>query len=251
MVSYAGIVAAASEAAPGGVGATPAFGSAGTTTTSTVLAATHSIAHPATVSAGDLLLCLGFGRNNNADSNLAMHASMSGAGWAHLTGSPFVFSIGGRVLLIAWKIAAGTEGGTSIPGGIVGSGGTTSDGFVGVCQAWTAADGFRTANPFESIGTIAEVSATSRTMPTVTPTGTNRRAVAIVTVGAGAQAMASATGESGGDWVEVNDVEAVNAQIQTQSSDQSGGGAISGGTTTTAGGASGFVLGFALVPAGG
>lgn len=249
MPIYPGVIAAAASAAPA-PGATPVFAEAGAITQSATLAATHSIAYPTTVNAGDELICIGFARNGNADAALAMHANMVNAGFEHITGSPWTWSTGGRALLVARKPAVGDEGGSSIPGGIVGSGGATSDQFLGVCLRFTAADGFA-ADPVESItDPIGESSSTSRAMPTVTPTDVNRLAVAILAFIATGQTVASATGESGGDWIERVDVSATsNAQIQVQTSDQSSGDPISGGTTTSALSSNAFILGFALVPA--
>jgi hypothetical protein len=254
MPIYPGIVASAAEVA-GGPGATPAWGSAGAVASSSNLAnggVAHTIAHPATVAVGDLLQCIAFARNGDQNAAVAMHANMAAAGWAHITGSPWTWTGGGRMLLVARKYAVGNEGGTNIPGGIVGSGGTTSDGFIGVCVRWTAADGFRSPNAAESIS-IAQSVATTRSMPTVTPAGANRRGVAIIAVASLAQNLASATGETGGDWAEVFDAEGVagTGTIQIQSADLSGGGAISGGSSTSSNDADAFILGFALVPTGG
>jgi hypothetical protein len=251
MPIYPGIVAAASEEAAE-PGATPAWGSAGTPTAASTLAATHSIAHPATVNVGDLLVCIAFGRNTDGDRNLAMHANMVNAGWANITGSPLID--GNNVALIAWKEAVGTEAGTNIPGGIVGSGGATSNVFFGVCVRFTAADGFA-ANPFESLAIAAADGAnvSSVNMPTVTPTGINRLAVSILTL-FNDIAVSPATGESGGDWTEVLEIFTLvgaDATIQVQVSDQSGGGAISGGTTALDGNTTGIHAKFALVPADG
>ena len=234
-------------APPPPLGATPAFSSVGATTSSATLAATHTIAHPATVTAGDLLLCLALGRNT-ADAALTMHASMSGAGWQHLTGSPFQPTTA-RCLLVAWKIAAGTEGGTNIPGGIVATGGTGGQAFIGHCQRWTAADGFA-AVPFESITSALESNNVTTNAPTVTPTDDNRRGVAIFG-GNGAATSFSYTGETGGDWtVAAHITHATGAVINTQSADLSAGTPISGGSVTMSTAAGGPLVGFALVPSG-
>ena len=177
---------------------------------------------------------------------------MSGAGWQHMAGSPWSQVTNSRVLLIAWKIATGSEGGTNVPGGIVATGGVTSDSILIFTQRWTAADGFRVSNPFESIGAIAIVSVTARPMPTVTPTGLNRRAVAVTVVFAASETIAGATGETGGNWLEEHEEQTtIPIMVQTQSADLTSGNEISGGTATSTSGTQGLTLGFALVPVGG
>lgn len=231
-------------------GALPAFGAAGTPTASATLAATHTIAHPATVGAGDILICACIGRNTDGDRNLAMHANMSAAGWAHLTESPFVS--GNLVALLAWKEAVGDEDGTNIPGGVVGTGGATGNVFFGVCFNFTAADGFH-ASPFEDLDIADADGAGGGTvnMPTVTPGDVRRLAVSILTM-FNDNTIAAATGETGGDWTEVLEVSTnvgADASIQVQVSDQSSGGAISGGTTVLGGNTTGIHTKFALAPA--
>lgn len=231
-------------------GATPAWGSAGTPTADNTANATHNVAHPSAVAANELLICHSYYRTGTS-ALLAMTAGMSSAGWAHIPGSPWVHSAGSRCLLVAWKNAVGDEGGTNIPGGITDTQTGTGQLFYGVCHRWTAAGGFR-ANPFENI-LHAEGSGTTITMPTVTPQGSNRRAVFLMAMIGDLQNLTEVAGETGGQWVKHLEVEtdlSGDATLQVQSSDQSGGGAILGGTMTCAGAVHQKVS-FALVPAGG
>lgn len=235
------------------LGDTPAFGSVGATTTSADLAnggVAHTIAHPAVVNVDDLLLCVAVGRCTNNNAVLAMHASMSAAGWQHMAGSPFE-SNSARTMLVAWKYAVGDEDGTNIPGGIVATGGTGSDEFLGHCQRWTAADGWATTSPFESISELLESNNTVTAAPAVTPTNQNRLAVSIFG-GNGSPASFSFTGETGGDWAVVAHVTGTASLscINTQSADLSAGTPISGGTASMSAAAGGPVVGFALAPSG-
>ena len=249
LISTAGVKSGESEGEAVGLGATPAFGSVGATTSIAGPFGTHIIAHPATVNAGDILICVAVGRNNNENVTLAMHANMTAAGWVHITGSPFNQNASTAAMLLAWKLAVGDEDGTNIPGGIVATGGASSDSFVAHCQRWTAADGFA-ANPFESLASFVDVSNFSIAGPTVTPTGENRRGV-IIFGGNGAPATFNFTGETGGDWTAVAHVtESTLAVINTNSADLSAGTPISGGTATLSAAAGGSVVSFALVPSG-
>ena len=231
-------------------GALPAFGSAGAPT-SALLAGTKTIAHPATVGAGNLLLCAAIGRNNDGDAALAMHASMSGAGWQHITGSPV--GPGTTATFVAWKYPAlGSEGGTNIPGGIVATGGATSDVFLGCCVRFTAANLFATVPHEDASVNTGLALDTSQEMPTITPTGLRRLGVNIFFLRNDLLTLGNATGASGGSWSEVLDIElALGSQvtIQIQVVDLSGGGAISGGNTTSAIAVGGHRYAFALVPA--
>lgn len=106
-----------------------------------------------------------------------------------------------------------------------------------------------TSSFIESVVTAtAGAGSTSLSMPTVTPGGTFRYAYAAVASTNGNAGMASATGESGGDWVELapEQTSGLGDGIQAQGSSQAGGGAISGGTMVL-NTAQGICVAFALV----
>ena len=254
-MGMAGLKAGEAGGAPG-LGETPAFGSVGATTSSVTLAATHNIAYPAGVQLGDLLLCAAVGRNASpSDATLAMSAGMSGDGWQHLTGSPFL-PASARTLLIAWKIALAADVTASasagnIVGGIVGSGtGVSNDAFLAHCGRWTAADGFA-ANPFESITSVTRSIVTSHTPgPAITPTDGNRRGVGIFGGQATSVTMSEYVGATGGTWVAGAHISGTQSCLNTQSVDLSAGTPITGGTATLSTAAGGPSVGFALVPSG-
>jgi hypothetical protein len=236
----------AQGAAPLGLGATPTFGAVGATTANATLETTHQIAYPAGVGAGDLLLCIAVGRSSAA--TLAMHASMSGAGWAHLTGSPFG-SASTTCLLLAWRLAVGGESG-NIPGGIIGTG-TGTPAFVGCCVRFDAADGFAAA-VFESISSAVESNNVTTSALTVTPTDGNRLAVSIFG-GNNDPTTFAFTGATGGTWATAAHLATAlgsQACINLQTVDLSGGLPISGGSATMSTAAGGHVVAFALVPTG-
>jgi hypothetical protein len=239
------------KAAPG---AMPAFGSAGTAFSTATLAGTHQPLRPATIALGDLLICAAFGKNTNNDVALSMHVNMASAGWQHVGASPYAHTNGGRVLLVAWKIADADDvanQGTAVPGGIVATGGATSDGLYARCFRFTAANGFH-SSPIvgPTHADPGDVSDTSITMPGVTPSGPNERAVCIIGF-TNQVSVSPATGESGGNWVaDVNASSGTSISgMAVQTSDQSGGGGISGGTATADGSCQAVAVGFALRPA--
>lgn len=234
----------------GSPGAMPAYDSSGAKSESATLAGNHSVTLPATINAGDLLIVAAVGRNSNADAALALSSTDLSAGWAYFSGFPFQSGSGNTAVLMAWLSASGSEDGSTIT--VVGSGGATNDNFLAVASRYTAANGFA-ATPYESDSGLLtdDVSDTSVSMPTVTPTSTNRRAVAYL-IQLDDNAVTASTGESGGDWTAANEVSTTSgpdAGIEIQTSDQSGGGAISGGTSTLAASAFAYRQGFALVPA--
>ena len=236
-----------------GLGATPAFASVGATTTSLTLAGTHAIAYPAGVQLGDLLLLPAVGRTNNNDAILALHANMVAANWAHVTGSPFE-STTQRTLLLAWKLAeavdvSGSAASGNISGGIVATGGASNDEFLGRCQRWTAANGWATPTPFESIINVLESNNTAISALTITPTDQNRRAISIFGGNAAVTSFAFA-GETGGDWTVATHVAGTLSTINTQTADLSAGTAISGGTATMSAAAGGPLVALALAPSG-
>jgi hypothetical protein len=123
---------------------------------------------------------------------------------------------------------------------------------TGAAPACAQIDTFRTVATSSFIESIVTASAgggsSSLNMPTVTPGGVNRYAYAAVGSNNGNAGMASATGESGGDWVELaaEQTSGLGDGVQGQGSTQAGGGAISGGTTAL-NSAQGLCVAFALV----
>jgi hypothetical protein len=127
--------------------------------------------------------------------------------------------------------------------------GTVLDAFTGsdISALW-GIDNFKV---YTTAGPIQTGSGTTVTMPTVTTLGADRVAVAFIMVGS-ETTMASATGESGGDWTETVAEAAsgtgADGTLQVQSAAMASAGTISGGTVTVTTG--GWVArGFALVPA--
>lgn len=242
-----------SDTGPPPTTVTPTFGSAGATTASITLAGTHNVAYPGGVQLGQLMLCIAVGRNASSDALLAMHANMVANGWQHLTGSPFA-PTSPRCLLIAWKYATASDVTASaaagnVVGGIVGSGGAANNGFLAHCQRWISVD---PVTPFESITSVIKTIQTSHIGPTITPTGTNRRGVAIFG-GQATSATMSPYGSTppaatGGTWSAVSHITGTQSCLNTQSTDLSAGGAISGGNTDLSTATGGPLVGFALLP---
>lgn len=85
-------------------------------------------------------------------------------------------------------------------------------------------------------------------MPTVTPGDVNRYAFAAIGSNNGNAGMASATGESGGDWQELaaEQSSGLGDGVQGQGATLAGGGAISGGSMAL-NSAIGVCVAFALV----
>lgn len=231
-------------------GALPAYVQAGTGYGSATLATTHSVARPAGVTAGNLLIIVIQATNTNGNAD----ATVTTADWNAFPGNPYA-GTNNRAILY-WKIA---ESGTDTAGGTVGvtgTGGTGTDGLHARIFEFSAANGWA-ATPVESIASLSGTTATGDTvidMPTVTPTGLNRLAVAISIVNDDAGNPVSGTGESGGDWTQaVAEFESnlgSGGTIDIQTSDQSGGGAISGGTVAYGATGDNWVsVAFALVPA--
>ena len=228
-------------------GALPAYSSASTAVSSATLAATHAVNYPATVTAGDLLIAVAVGVNQNNNADVAMHADLIAAGFEQLIKD----STDGNAVtgLIAWKRAVGTEDGTSIANAFTGSGGTTTDGIRTQMYRFTAADGFHAEPAVDvHIHTDGEGFDAAVAMPTVTPTGINQLAVAII-VAFGNFTASSSTGESGGDWTSNVSAAANNCGLHVQTSNQSGGGSISGGSAAFGGSVLPLAFGFALRPA--
>ncbi len=226
-------------------GARPAYSSAGTATSSATLTGAKNMVHPATVTVGDLLIYAAIGRNTNANATLALAAAATGAGWLNVPGSPFQSSSGNTALLCAWKRATGSEGGTTLTGGITGGGGTTSDTFYGLMFRFTAADGFH-ATPIEDDEMLAPTTGATYTGPSLTGTDVNRLAVAINFLSSATAVASAFSGATGGTWTERSDTAANNGaateiEVQTAAVDA----AISGGTMTL--GASNFCYTFGLL----
>lgn len=232
-------------------GQMPAFGAAGAVTDSATLAATHAVAYPSGVTAGQFLMVIAAWRHNDGNGAYTMHADMVADGWAEMTGSPFKRSNGNDGCHIFWKIATDAHAG-SIPGGVVGSGGASSDQAGIVCVRFPAADGFKT-NPIESISSLVQHSNTTNLdMPTVTTSADRRLAVAVTVFNNDLLSLGSTTGESGGDWTEAADLEASaggDLTIQIQTAQMASAGSIAGGSRTSAVSGGGITIGFALAPA--
>jgi hypothetical protein len=106
-----------------------------------------------------------------------------------------------------------------------------------------------TSSFIESVVTAsAGGGSSSLNMPTVTPGGVNRYAYAAIGSNGGNSGMASATGESGGDWQELaaEQSSGLGDGVQGQGSTQAGGVAISGGSMVL-NSAQGVCVAFALV----
>ena len=238
-------------AAPGAMPAIGAAANHGTVYTSTTIAATHTIVYPAApVVNGELLLVVAMARNSGGGLGI----TMSGGGWATVTGSPFANAAGDVVLGLFWKIAAGGESG-NIPTGVVGTGAGTAgtQRFLARCLRFTATNGFA-ANPFEGIVATDKAFNTTVNAPTVTTTAANRRAVSIVALSSNAMNVAqSFTTETGGDWIQSTNsnfgTPPQAAEFQVQTAALGSAGTITGGSFDGGANAAGKVVGFALVPA--
>jgi hypothetical protein len=231
LVSVPGAVAT-----PGGI---PAYNSAGTLFTNATLAATYSVNIP-THTSGDLLLLLVHLRNTNADTTTL---TVNTAGWSTASGNMYGGTNTSR-LGLAWKLGNGSE--TSVS--ITATGGATQDRIQARVYRFTAANGFASP-PVANITAGVTGNSANGSMPTVTPSGTNRLAVALI-AHADSSTIAAATGETGGDWTEpIAEDAGTNGTIGIQVSNQSGGGSISGGTATFGVFGVWITLGCALVPA--
>jgi hypothetical protein len=238
------------------VGAMPAWDSAGTVLEDVTLnGATNAPVRPASLAVGDLMVCEAAVFTADATSiSITMHASMSGDGWAEVTGSPFVDGTGISEAALFWKIADASDvagQGTAIPGGVTTShnGSTTTDRMYTYIHRFTAADGFA-ATPFEDVSGSTGGGTGDVSMNTVTPTDINRLGVTHIAMNQDNQAVASSTGESGSDWAEVVEHEGaaeLNSQVQT--CDLSAGDPVSGGSSTHASSAGWITMSYALVPA--
>jgi hypothetical protein len=196
---------------------------------------------PATINAGDLLIVQFMTESEGNNGS----ATINTAGWTSFPANPYGGIQNVRQSLF-WKLAAGTEDGTSVS--ITSSGSGDSPGVYGKAWRFTATNGF-SADPIVSITTTSG-SVAGLAAPTVTPTGANQLAVCLIAVRTDLTVPAF-TGESGGDWVlrvSNSTISGNNATLACQTSDQSGGGAISGGTATIAV-TNWTTIGFALVPA--
>ena len=233
-------------------GARPAYGSAGTTTSSATLAGAQNMIYPTTVTVGDLLIYAAFGRTGDTVNlaTLALAAAATSAGWQHAPASPFQSASGATALLCAWKIANGTEGGTTLTGGITGAGGATNDTFYGRMFSFTAGNGFY-ATPIEDDELLTPTgTGTSFVQPSLSGAGINRLAVAINFIGSGSVIAGAYTGATGGTWTERADTAANNGspteiQVQTAPVDPYD---ISGGTMTLASSNFCFTFGLLLRP---
>lgn len=115
-----------------------------------------------------------------------------------------------------------------------------------------AIDGMRnvaTSSFVEDVSTATSATNTIN-MPSVTAGGNHRFAYAAIGANNGLDGMGSATGESGGDWVELSaeQTSALGPGCQAQGAALSSGGTISGGSASLGAGSSrGVCVAFALV----
>lgn len=234
-------------------GATPAFGAAGTAS-SAAASGTLAPAHPATVGNGDIALVIGISRGTGGNATETLHADAIADDWDYLPtggGTPgrFISASGNTAAVVGWRRCDGTEDSAAMAGGVTAAG-TINTHFT-VVVTFTAADGFAT-NPFESLSLVEEDFDTSFAAPSITPTDVNRLGVSIFAAILNLLNLSAFTGESGGDFVEVLDIETStggDATIQIQTADLSAGDPISGGSATSSSNTGGGLFGFALVPA--
>lgn len=202
-------------------GALPIYGSSGTAFSGTATGA-QSINVPSQAS-GDLLLLVVHARASLSNGTI----TSIGAGWTQIGGAGVTYG-GAQIcrVALAWKIGSGSDTAVSVT-----FGGTSTVRFQAQVHKFTAANGFA-AVPVANVGTATTGTSTTVTVASVTPSATNQLAVAVIAAGI-STTMASATGETGGDWTEpLAEAAATNGTLAIQTSDQSSGGAISGGTLT-------------------
>lgn len=235
-------------------GARPAWSSTGTKQENDNISAGPFLpTWPATITAGDLGLLIATVQNSPGGCDLGLTAGAVTDGWVQL--AKIIKAAAGAdadktlALLVAYKIAAGTEDGAAMVGGWdKTSGVNTADVCMSHILRFTAANGFA-ATPYEDAGT-GEFTGTTYNAPTVTPSGANRLAVAIAAAHLSSAAGFDAfTGASGGTWVERFDVSTILAtdahhHLQTADIDS----AISGGSDTVTS-LTYLTVKFALVPA--
>lgn len=101
----------------------------------------------------------------------------------------------------------------------------------------------------EALAEVANAGSGPLNCPTVTPGGVHRLAMMFLTASSFGGSLASATGESGGDWAEVQEDNDGVTSVTThaQAASLSGGGAISGGTVACGSIFSVNAVAFALV----
>jgi len=215
--------------------AAPVYSSAGAGT-SVALDTTLSVAYPATVAAGDLLLLHVMLRESG-------HTVTTPTGWDVLASDiDNTFSI---ICTLFGKIAAGTETGSlavDVGGGAAPYG----------ARIYKITGNQTTAGYTEGVSNsgIGDASATV-TDAGVTTTGVDRLALNFVAVN-GTAGLSSFTGETGGDWTEAvaEYTDATNGiQLQLQTATIASAGTINGGSFTGDGGQY-IVIGIAVLPGG-
>ncbi len=236
--------AAGPQGATGAIGVTGATGvSSGPTTTpswiasGTVSKAASGNLTPAygTNASGDLFMCQIASYNNQYSTPAGWtlhHVRSEGDGFGN-TMRNYVFSRDAR--------STGSESGTVT---FTNTGGATGGNAVIHTFRNVATSSF-----FEALAEVANAGAGPLSCPTVTPTDVHRLAVMFLTASSFGGSLASATGESGGDWAEGQEDNDGTTSVTThaQTAALSGGGAISGGTVACGSIFSVNAVAFALV----
>lgn len=163
--------------------------------------------------------------------------TLSVSGWTVVPGAPITNGTLREYVLTRDTRATGSDSGTV----------TVTNSGSSLCFARIYA--FSNVATSSFIESFASTTAASGTigMPSVTAGGSARLAVCFIGTNNDA-GMASATGESGGDWTEAvaEHTSGVGAGIQIQTASLSGGGTISGGSAVVSGNLP-IAIGFALV----
>lgn len=207
---------------------TPAYSSAGTFYSSLTVATTHDCPLPATITAGDNLWIFTGIRDSASPTGLDITINTSD-GWA----SAFESASTDRPHFnLWWKIADGSEGGENVNF----TGNSTSedlnDAFY--CQAYriTASNGFASPTPYEGVDVVAGTGPPA-TVPTITPGGANRLAIAFRAIEYRANATMDSYGsESGCDYTQAVEAQSATLDIAIDFQTAALSGACSGASDT-------------------
>jgi hypothetical protein len=178
---------------------------------------------------------------------LSLHADAVTDGWVQVSNQT-VDTFG---VIVARKIAAGTEDGGAMVGGITVIRGSSNCVVFATILRFTNSAGFA-ATPIEAVETSAQNGAGPLTGPSVAAGGTHRLAVSILGASGDGDLASTYSGASGGTWterVDIGTITAGDAGIHVQDASLDGGGTISGGSMSVSESVTRFRTSFALVSA--